>query len=709
MGHRQEPLAKRHRLIGLALATLLAIGASASPAAVGTALAAGPLRVAADATYTLDPDDRSVHVAVEFRATNLKQDTPTITYFYRDIAFAIQPEARAIRASDANGALAVTTDQHRFYVETSVRLRANLLYQQSATFTVRYDLVGGAPRSESPIRVGRAFATFGVWAWGDSGLSTVEVRTPKGFGTEAEGSSMQLESAASGQTLGASPTDPAQFYAIVSSENRSAYGSTRLSLDGGIEVVVRAWPEDDAWDTTVSSTLRLALPELLERIGLEWPIEHDLSVTERYTPALEGYAGVFFIDEQRIEISEDLDPFIIVHEASHTWFHQGLFADRWIYEGLADEYAWQVLTAVGEDPGVPAERPDLDDPGYGALTTWSFPEVIRDQETDDRERYGYQAAFWVMHGIAAEAGVEGLRAAFAAADANRTAYPGAGTTEIVAGADSWRRFLDLVEPVHEPDSTAIDALLRTFVLQGTAVRDLEERGAAREAYRELIEAGDGWLPPWYVRQPMGEWRFDLATTRMDEATTVLELREQVVAAADALDLEPDDALRTAFEGTSQDFDGATGIGEGQLEALTAVADARSKVEAQPDLVSQIGLIGETPRVPYDAARAAFERGEVESAVASASAAVAIITGAAAVGQQRLLIAVGGALVLLVLLLLLAIAIRRRRRLRALTVAGGLEAGWATLAADPAAAPPPTSESPPDVEGGHARGDSPADR
>lgn len=92
-----------------------------------------------------------------------------------------------------------------------------------------------------------------------------------------------------------------------------------------------------------------------------------------------------------------------------------------------------------------------------------------------------------------------------------------------------------------------------------------------------------------------------------------------------------------------------------------MAHARAQVEAQPDLVSQIGLIGETPRVPYQAARGAFERGELDSAIASASAAAAIITGAAAVGQKRLLIALGGVVLLLVLLLLLAIAIRRRRR------------------------------------------------
>src|SRR5687768_9479000 len=242
MSLRREPLLGHRRLAGIVLATLLAAALGVSPAAVRPALAIFPLVTSADATYTLDPDAGRVHVAIKVRATNLKPDSGTTFFYYSDVTFPIQPEAQAIRASDASGALSITTDRHRLYTEAQVHLRRNLLYRQTTTFTIRYDLVGG-----------------------------------------------------------------------------------------GVEVVVRAWPEDDAWDETVSETLRVALPELLERIGLPWPIEHDLSVRERYTPALEGYAGLFFTEEQRIDISEDLDPFIIVHEASHTWFHQGLFADRWVY------------------------------------------------------------------------------------------------------------------------------------------------------------------------------------------------------------------------------------------------------------------------------------------------------------------------------------------------------------------------------------------
>lgn len=724
---------RSRRLAGLALPALLATAALLSPVGAAPALAAGDLRIGADATYTVDPDAGRAHVAVQFRVTNVKPASATVIFFYRDLAFGIQPEARAIRASDAAGSLSVTTRRREFFTEVEVHLRANLYFRQTAAFALRYDLVGGAPRSSSPVRIGRAFATFGVWAWGDPGLSTVEVSTPPGFGSQIDGSPMAIETATSGQRLHAKPDDPDTFYAIISAENRAAYGSRRLSLPGDVEIVVMAWPEDAAWDDTVTETLSAGVPKLLELIGLDWPVEHDLNVRERYTPALEGYAGVFFTDEQRIDVSEDLDPVVIMHEASHAWFNQDLFADRWVYEGLADEYAWQVQTAVGGEAGGPATRPDEDDPGHIALSSWKFPEVIRDQETDDRERYGYQAAFWVIHQIVREAGLERMQGAFASAEANRTAYPGAGTPETVPQADSWRRLLDLVEDITAPESAAIEDALRDYVLRRNDADDLDDRATARAAYRDLLERGGGWLPPWFVRGPMGTWQFDDAVERMTAAGGLLDLRDRVADAAADLGLAPDDALRTAYEGASEGLEGPGVIAEQQLAALAAVADAKAKVDAPPDLVASIGLIGETPRLPYEESRAAFERGDLDAAITAAGAAVAVVTGAAAVGQGRLAVAIAVAVAALVLLIVLVVLLRRRGPRRSPALAATTTSSPAafapfepaasvgpaaplepaapepsgTLGADPVETPSRSSTGEPEVEGGHASGESPA--
>ncbi len=723
-----------HRPRRFALATFVAVLAAASlsvsPFAARTSQAGEPdtLDTEARASYTLDPEAGRVRVEIDVTETSLKRNTATIRYFYTQFGFAIQAEARNIRVT-GSPSYRITTRKRDGFIEATVSIGREISYRQSASFKIRYDLVGGDPRSTSPIRVGAAFATFDVWAWGDPGRGYVEVVTPEGFEAQYDGGPFKATTTPTAQYLFAEPEDPARFYAIIRTENRSAYTDERISFEGGVEIVVQAWPEDEAWGETVESTLRDGVPELLELIGLDWPVSHDLRVLERYTPALEGYAGIFLTREERIEVSEDLDPVVIVHEVSHAWLNEDLFAERWIYEGLAQEYAWRTLTAVGIEAGSLSDEPNIHEPGWQPLINWEFPEVIRDQDTDDDESYGYAASFWILHRIVEAVGVEQMAAAFAAAEANRTAYPGVGAPETVPAADDWRRFLDLVQPLDEPDPPGLDDDLGKYVLTTLERQQLAVRAHARAQYRALLDAGDGWLPPWTVRALMGGWSFSGALTSMDTAMAVLDLRDEVDSAAQPLGLRPDGALRAAYEGAADGLAGATAIAEGQLETLAAIATAKSQVDATPDFMAQLGLLGEAPLVPYDAARNAFESGELAEATRLAGVAAGLIAGAAAVGQGRLIAAVVGALA--IVLLLLAVAwLRRRGRRRALATAAAapiptlapvpdhaLDMAAApaaasalaggTLAADPASAPTAPSASPPD-DGGSARLDSPAD-
>ncbi len=726
----------RRRTHGTVLAVLFALTLAVSPAASQPARAGSPdnLRTKADAVYTLDPDAGRVRVKIDVTQTSLKQNTATTNYFYISFGFALQPEAKNIRVSGGS-AYRVDTRKRRGYIEAIVRVGSAVSYRESTSFTIRYDLVGGDPRSSSPIRVGAAFATFDVWAWGDPGRSSVEVRTPAGFVAQFDGGPFKTTTTPTAQYLIAEPEDPVRFYAIVRTENRSAYTEDRISFDGGVEIVVQAWPEDEQWGTTVESTLREGVPELLALIGLDWPVSHDLRVLERYTPALEGYAGIFLTREERIEVSEDLNPDVIVHEVSHAWFNEDLFTERWIYEGLAQDYAWRTLMAVGIEAGSVPGEPNIHEPGWQPLIDWEFPEVIRDQDVDDDEGYGYDASFWILHEIVEAVGVEQMAAAFAAAESNRTAYPGAGPPETVPNADDWRRFLDLVQPPDSPDLQGLNEAIGSYVLTGLERQQLAVRDHARVQYRALLDAGDGWLPPWTVRSLMGGWSFSGAMNAMSTAMTVLDLRDEVDSAAQPLGLQPDGALRAAYEGAADGFDGATAIAEGELQALVAIAAAKSQVDAEPDFISQLGLLGETPRVPYDQARTAFESGELSESVRLAGVAAGLITGAAAVGQGRLIAAVAVALAIVLLLVAIAL-LRRRRRRRALArataalsaaaepVAAPVEATIATLApvpaflpapaaaggtlaADPGSAPPAPSESPPDDEKGSARFETPA--
>src|SRR5207244_7611079 len=288
-------------------------GLAVSPAGARPAAAADPLRVSTDASYTLDPAAGRVHVAIQYQVTDLKPNSAQFIYYYTGYRFAVQREATSIRASDGGGGLSESTRTLKNYLEVTVDFRSNIYYRDMAKFTVRYDLLGGKPRTASTTRIGRAFATWGVWAWGDPGRGSVVVNLPAGFTSSTSGDPMSKASTGGKETLRASPTTPESFFAIVSAENPLAYTQDRLTLEGGVEIVVGAWPEDGQWDRTVIATLRKAMPELRALIGLDWPVTHDLNIRERYAPALEGYAGVYFTDQQRIDVSEDLDPVTIVH------------------------------------------------------------------------------------------------------------------------------------------------------------------------------------------------------------------------------------------------------------------------------------------------------------------------------------------------------------------------------------------------------------
>ncbi len=140
---------------------------------------------------------------------------------------------------------------------------------------------------------------------------------------------------------------PLDWYAWITATNDEALTRDRLALAGGDEVVIRGWPEDKRWRSRVRELLRDGVPALVDRIGLAWPVDGSLVISEVHTPLLEGYGGFYDPETDEITISEDLDDLTIIHEASHAWFNKSLFTERWITEGLADEYAALVLQRAG--------------------------------------------------------------------------------------------------------------------------------------------------------------------------------------------------------------------------------------------------------------------------------------------------------------------------------------------------------------------------
>ncbi len=697
------PSRARSSAIALVLGLVLAVAgpllpvlapASAHPARVPTAaqglagLFAAPVARAAEgidlrtkATYTVDPAGQAVRVVIDITARNTTRDLQTTSgttrYYYDGVALGIQEEATRIRASAGGSTLRTKVAKRDGYLAASVVFARNLFYGQTTTIRLQYDLPSGAPRSDSDIRVGSAFATFSVWAFGDSG--TVTVRVPTEFEVKVDGEDLGFVKSgdASWTILVATVTNTDDWFAWITGTNEGALTAELLKLPDGDEIRIHAWPEDTQWRSRVMTILADGVPALAELIGLPWPVDGALDVYEVHTPLLEGYAGFFYLDESKITISEDLDALVIVHEASHAWFNGELFDERWISEGLADEYASRVLDAIGEDATGPEAVAPSDAVAF-ALNTWSPPAAIRDDDSAAREDFGYDASWTVMRRIVDDVGEDGMRAVFAAADARTIAYAGEGNPETDNRAVDWRRFLDHLEEAG--GATEAEALYRDWIVDVLGERELDERADAREVYAALVEAGDGWLPPVYVRLAMAKWTFAQATRAIEEATGVLDAQEALDARAATNGIALPTGMEAAYEGAADGFDQALELAKEQDNALTAVVEATAVVAAERDLFTTLGLEGTSAEDAVAAARAAFTAGELDDAVAGSQQASALIAAAPAAGQTK--VAIGAGVVIGVLVLLLVVVLLRRRRRRARLAGAPLDAPVQAVVTEP---------------------------
>ena len=335
----------------------------------------------------------------------------------------------------------MTTAKRKTFRLVTVGLGSDLYFGQSTKVRISFDLPAGVPRSGSNVRVGPAFATFLAWAFGDHG--TVRIDVPAAFTVDVSGETMAKQAADNGgQTFTASTDDALAWYAWVNARNDDGLTRERLDLPDGERILVRGWPEDAKWRRRVSVILSDSVPNLVGRIGLPWPVDGPLNVLEVHTPLLEGYAGFYDPKRDEITISENLDDVTIIHEASHAWFNGNLFTDRWINEGLAEEYASRVLASETRGHADPAPIKRTAKAAF-ALGAWPPPAPIRDATSDAREQYGYDAAWTVIRELVDEVGEDGMRRVFQAADHHTIAYPGDGTPETTTQPNDWRRFLDL--------------------------------------------------------------------------------------------------------------------------------------------------------------------------------------------------------------------------------------------------------------------------
>jgi hypothetical protein len=663
--------------------------ASTLVVATGTAARAdGEIRVEAHSTYTVDPAAGAVHVVVDLTLTNQKPNSGGYIYFWSDWGIPMLTGATNISATrdGRSQSVRVEPSDNGEFAFGIVDLSPNLYYRDVARIEFRYDLPSGAPRTDATTRVNSAYAEFWAWPVGDNGLTSVRIRFPKAFDVEWLGNHLTEKNDGDHRLYESGAiSDSNSWGVIVTGRNDRGLEGDRFR-SGRHVIVVRAWPDDPQWARFVTSTSRRGLPRLERLVGLPWPSDDDLTITETISPYLYGYAGWYTSDDNTIEIGDELDPEVILHEISHIWFNDELFGDRWINEGFAQTYA--ALALDGSDGEVDdPKRPGRSAKGRQALIDWGNPSLREDDETRARELYGYNAAWYVIDTIADEIGPSAMRKVIVAADAKQLSFLGDPDAEVLKSDVEWERLLDLL--VYVGGSKQAEGLFTDFVIDRSERDDLRDRKQAHRDYQRLVKRGGKWSVPRVVREELTRWDFDDAADAMDLSREILDLRDEIVETLDGTGVELPKEFETAYEtADDEELDQVRKTAEDYLAAAADVAAAHEAVDADQGLFATIGLWNNDYAEDLDRADDRFQAGDSDKASVAANAVVATLDEADSVGQRRVGTAVGSLVGLLVIVFGLGFLVRRRRRrrtTRAADDAAAAEVRAAVLAAEVAAA------------------------
>ena len=666
----------RRRL--LLLAALVAVTVAVVPFPGPPALAGGGLRVEASTLWVLDADETSVRVTIDFTLTNLQEDVveddAVTSFFFETLRVGMPPEAAEISASSGETTLsvlpAVTEDEEgQSSLSAVVTLPARLDYGETQTLTVAFELPGSPPRSDGRVRVNPAYAAFDARAWGDPGRSSVEVRVADGYEVRTLGADVTPVSLGGYTVFSAREIeDPTSWFVSVSARNDDALDVSLAAVDD-LAVRILSWPGDAEWATQVRDLAESGLPFLRDLVGLDYEPVEGVDIYEARDPSLLGFAGWYIADQDRIEMGEVIDAHVILHELTHLWFNQRLFSSRWINEGMAEVFAAHATEVLGlevdADHGPPTP-PVLGDPSRVALNEWLFPELApsEDQLTRNRELFGYNASFWVVAGIAADVGIDGLQRVIDATNKGLTAYqvPGREPEAADEPGGDWRRFLDLLE--EQAGATNIRDLFRDHVVAAGERPLLAERDLARAAYESLRSAE--MAPPWVVRRLLDAWDFTEAHKAIAAATDILTIADDIVATLSGTGLDLPRSLVTSYESaaTLADLDAAALIADRHLEAALVLAAAQDAFDAPRDPLVRLGLFGSDAAGHLDAARTAFAAEDPPTAIREAEAVLELFAGARDAGRLRAFWAGGVALFGLgIAVTWVVVRWRRRRRAR----------------------------------------------
>ncbi len=500
---------------------------------------------------------------------------------------------------------------------------------------------------------------------------TAEVVLPPGFvgpvNDDGSESDRVWRQTAGSRTLMASGDE--FLYDFIILENDAAMREDSVPFDGH-EITVRHWPGDTAWRDGVSEQITDNLPTLIDLVGRDWP-DRRLVLQQSAQTLGTSYGGWYTSGDHRITIGRSINPELVLHELSHVWFHYDNLADRWLIEGLADEFAG--LAAHGPD-GEPGPEVSADDELAISLKEWTDPDSVSDPRVSqpEAERWAYQAAWHVVRTTRETIGVEAFSEITRSILGDGRSYSGADDpVEVMAlgdtggagpladlGARSWREFLDLASE-HDEDERLPD-LYATWV-EGGWTPEFEQRASSRGRYEQLEQrarqqAGLGRLPA-AVRDPMRTWDFDEAEEAMDVTDGFLDQVDSIGAqlAARSMPLPADLGPRAAVLASAEEI---VDYQETLVNAADDVGQLVDRAEAV-DRWQRVGLVASDFDDQRVAATEAFTAGDFERSTQLVGDAEETLAGARDRGLRR----VGSAAGLLAVLGLVAAVIWRRRHRR----------------------------------------------
>lgn len=697
----------RHLLVAMLVSALSLVAVEST--SIGLASADADLGRVSDVVYSVDATAAAVHVTSTYVLSELKPDEGTRYFYFQSFNVVTEGAVTNLTVTESGKPLGFAATGTGKFQRLDITFAHPLRYTKPQTVVISYDLGGRAPRTAGDTsRVNAAYASFPVFSFGSPGASSASVVVPGTFTLDIRGAPFtQSTDGANQVAVAAAIADTDDFYAVVSARNDANLTTADLTV-GSNHFQIRSWPGDGDWSTFVQQHVSSGVPQLEQLVGQPWPEpDKTVDVHEAYTPYLYGYGGWFDAQNDTIEIGEHLDDNVVYHELSHAWFNDSLFAERWINEGMAQEYASRTVAALGGTLTAPNPI-DLTAAGAISLGTWSTPAS---DHADAAEAFGYNASWKVIRSITDEIGLAKMRLVVAAAEKHTPVYSaGQADATAISGSTNWKQFLDLVDVIG--GATTADAQFNDSVANADQQSLLTARAAARIAYASLITneaaptpTAQRWTTPAIVQTSMESWSFDEAMSTIAQSNSVLGLvakianipiegeapdfssirqaygsassRSQLAAVVTAAQHQLDGRTATAAAITAKiaadKSAAAAKLAADTAAARSAVAAALDKRRHADGLFTRVGMWGSDVDVHIEAAQRAMDTGQFDVVTAEATAASERVSDAEGIGRRRAGLAGGGFVVLIGALLGLIVVIRRRHLRPAADVDDEIEA------------------------------------